>query len=454
MPEVIYSVGSTSSSSTYGNVIEFVHHDVLSKFPPNFFNYEHISTTMAFRQMKRYTDNSEQEIRKQVKPVLVIKPSFEAGDDSIPFNKTLLTWNVQSNPEGISRRSILPFIYDPHRGYRLGYRMNRDKLVFDITVQLNTLSQQLDIFKFLENSIGFGNPYSTIASLESVIPFQMVQYISQIIQMPISQDDPSSIPPVMQYVQKWAHFPVTYKLRNATSRPEFFMYYDVPVMITYNDLSIDDGSRKGMADDVYSITFRVITEFNHPAAFLLMGGQTPQFRQMKFAMDVSDPTSDSFIPIYTMNRAFDNRENLFDGYRLYTMTVFKTEEENSGKDDAVDLREVIEPQYYPIIRKYSVSGIPHDILFRFKIFMNNRFELDREDYDLDWTRMELVVHNSDPSATYRMMVFANSIRCNEELVQEAEAKKNDKTYEALYNPKNLADYTPEISANINNPFKS
>ena len=121
MPDRIYSVGSTSTSCTFGNLIEFVHQDILSKFPSNFFRDEVVSTTMAFRQIKRYKDNAMVEFVKKEKPRLLIRPNYEVGDDTIPFRDTPLTMNVYSNPGGMSRHSILPFIQDFHRGYSVGY---------------------------------------------------------------------------------------------------------------------------------------------------------------------------------------------------------------------------------------------------------------------------------------------------------------------------------------------
>lgn len=73
MPDVIYSVGATSSSCTYGNLIEFVHEDVMSKFPSGFFRYDHISSVLAFiRQMKKYMDNTENEIRNKKSQVYLL----------------------------------------------------------------------------------------------------------------------------------------------------------------------------------------------------------------------------------------------------------------------------------------------------------------------------------------------------------------------------------------------
>ena len=436
MPDVIYSVGATSSSCTYGNLIEFVHEDVMSKFPSGFFRYDHVSSVLAFRQMKKYMDNTENEIRKQEKPSLFIKPNFEVGDDNIAFRNTPLTWNVQSNPEGMSRKSILPFIKDTHRGYVLGYRLNRDKLSFDVTIHVETLTKQLDTYKALENCVGFGNPYTQYASLETIIPFQMVQYMGRIIKCDLDPMKPETIPPVMQYLQSHSNYPITYKIRNSTSNPEFFMYYGVPILITYSDLTIDDGSKKEMADDIYSITFRVSVEFNHPGAYVLIGADIPFYKHLNFQMHIDNKDStDTFIPIYTMDRLFEEKDEVLQGYKMYTSTIVKTEEQNFGSKDYTDLTEIIEACYLPIIKKYNFSTIDMGVIFKIKLYHGKNVELVEDtDFIVDWSRMELCIINSDPNDTYRIIVYQNRVKCNEELQQIEAAKKNDKTYDSIYNP--------------------
>ena len=452
--ELIYSVGSTSSSCTFGNLIEYVHQDILTKFPQNFFRHEHIATTLAFRQMKRYMDNTRQELRKNQKPMLIIKPAFEVSDDTVPFRDSPLTKNVWSSPDGMSRKSILPFIKDTHRMYQLGYRMNRDKLAFDVVVAVNTLVKQLDVYKSMENTIGFNAPYFQNASLETAIPIQMIEYIGKIIHCELDITRPETIPPILQYLQTHSNYPITYKIRNSTSVPEFFMYYNVGILTEYQDLTIDSGSKKGMTDDVYTISFRVTVEFNHPGAFILIGADIPLYRKFNFDIMIKDTPSDTFIPIFTMDRIFEEKNEFFDGYKLYTSTLVKTDEENRGHVDTVDLREVIEPQFIPIIRKYNFSDIPIDILFKVKLYKGKGVELAiSEEFDVDWNMMTVNILKSDPNETYRIIIYQNKIRCNEELLQAEEMSRNDKTYDSIYNSRNLNDYSPEISLKKNNPYR-
>ena len=58
--------------------------------------------------------------------------------------------------------------------------------------------------------------------------------------------------------------------------------------------------------------------------------------------------------------------------------------------------------------------------------------VEDKDYTIDFNQMKLAIHNSDPNATYRIIVFQNKIRCKEELANEMVLATKDKSYKDLY----------------------
>ena len=132
----ILTMGTSSYSHTYGNIVEAVKMDILSKFPPDYFKYIHVSTQLAFRQFKRIRDNSMIEFKKQERPKIYIRPTFEVQDDYLPFVGTLLTEHMSSGTGYISRQSLMPVFRDSEKHVELDFRMNRDRLQFDITIQV------------------------------------------------------------------------------------------------------------------------------------------------------------------------------------------------------------------------------------------------------------------------------------------------------------------------------
>lgn len=426
---ILYSMGSTSSSCTYGNVIKALEQELLRYFPKDFFKYKHVSSQMIFREETHIATFTDAELKKREKPLFLLRPSFENNAD-IPFTNTMLTSNIYANSNALSVKSVFPLIKDTKHRVIIGYRMNRDAIPFECTIRLQTLVEQLDIYKMMQNNMQWGGPFQRSFALESVIPYELIKYISLMNGFDLTK--PSNIPIVMHYLQAHSSFPITYKIRNSTSLPEFFMYYRVPVMITLEDLAIDSGSKKGMVDDVYEINFSIRCEFNMPGVFLMYGNDTnPRKISFKLKSDVSESNS-VYIPMYTMDRLFEENNMLLDGYKMYTTTIFQTEEENKGEDDFLDLNSVIHPQYVQVIRKYDVSGIPKDILFKVVVYGGEEKLEEEKGYEVDWSLMKLIVHDSDPNLTYRIIVYANMDKLNEEIAEIQNLQSNDIIYKDLF----------------------
>lgn len=429
---ILYSMGSTSSSCTYGNAIKALEQELLRYFPKDYFNYIHVSSQLVFREEAHQAFFTDAELKKREKPLFLLRPSFENNKD-IPFTDTMLTSNVYANSNAISVKSVYPLIKDQKNRIIIGFRMNRDAIPFECNIRTQTLVDQLDVYKMMQNNMQWGGPYQRSFALESVIPYELIHYMASMNGLDLTK--PEHIPLMMHYLQSHSSYPITYKIRNSTSQPEFFMYYRVPVMITLEDLNIDQGSKKGMVDDTYEISFSIRCEFNLPGVFLMYGNEmTPHKFNIRIRSDVSE-NSTSYIPIYTMDRLFEDNNMLLNGYKMYTTTIFQTEAENYHLDDTLDLHCVIHPQYIQVIRKYDTSDIPSDILFRVLVFAGQDKLEEGKDFTVDWSLMRLTVHNSDPEITYRIIVYANMDKLNDELVDIQNMESSEKSYSDLFKKK-------------------
>ena len=404
--------------------------DILSKFPPDYFKYTHVSTQLAFRQFKRIKDNSFIEFKKQERPKIYIRPSFEVQDDSLPFVGTLLTDHMTNGTGFISRHSLMPVFRDTDKHVELDFRMNRDRVQFEVSIQVETVIQQLDLYKNMLNMISWNAPHSKIYSLESMIPRPMIQYLADNANIDMD-NSPGSIATIVSYLQRHGTYPITYKIRNSSSLDEFFMYYQVPVLISYSDFSVDDGNKRNMTDDGYGISFRVTCDFNHPGAYVIRSVNGTPYK-VPHELRVHDTYQTELFPLYTLERIYEDRGQILEGYKLYFVTTFKTEKEKEKNDDYVSLDDIIESPYVYVIKKYLFSHIPSDILMRAILFKDAVQLEDGTDYNVDWNTMTLHVHDSDPYATYRILLYANMTKFQEEFQILSELSKTDKTYENLH----------------------
>lgn len=427
MPDRVLSTGTVSFAHTCGNIVEFVHNDISRRFPKDFFAKEFVNTRRVFKQLMKSRTNTENEFSKSGNPKLLIAPNFEP-DDIIPFKGTPLTEHITATLDGVSRHSLLPIIKDTKRNYMLCGRMNRDRLSFDVNLRFNTGMQQLDIFKFMENTFPFERPFEIYAALEDVFPISLVNYISYIIGQPIDVNKPSTIPPVLQYLQRVSNAPVTYKIRTGTSQPEFFFYLNSTIQVRYSDLTFDPASRMGMTNDDAMINFRVTCEFNHFGAYALIGSEAAAINTAKVVINTEHPLrEDMIIPIYTIDRLYEDKNQIYDGFKMYSAVTIKTEESKRGQQDTFNLEDIIEGDIIDVIHEYNNSNIPPDILVRFQLYNFNTLMTPGKDFWVDKNTMTFVIENSDPDTTYRIIIYLNKIKLDEELMNNMRRASSDQS---------------------------
>ena len=144
----IYTMASPSSSSLYGNVGCAIRQLILSKFPYNYFQYMNVSTEVAFHNLRRqFGSNTNNEISKRKYPQLIVQPVYQVADQDAFLQNFPLTKNDMDIQSNIDRRYLFEVIRDPEYNWALKFKLNRDRIDYDVSVITHTLHQQLDIYK-------------------------------------------------------------------------------------------------------------------------------------------------------------------------------------------------------------------------------------------------------------------------------------------------------------------
>lgn len=427
----VYSIAASRSSATYGNVASALRETIIAKFPYDFFKYINISTELAFRNMKRqFGSNTNIEIAKRKKPYLVINPSFNLPGSDMFLYETPLTKNFQNIEYGISTGALFPIINDLENKVKFMYKLNRDKIDFEVTITVSTVHQQIDIYKAILNVFTWDNPIYTNVSLEAVLPKSFITFFGKLIGIDITDTESNNIPILLQKLNSNSQYPITYKMRNASSLDEFYMYYNHKVLTTYSDLSLDRGNRKNMADDNFNITFNVSMEFNLPGLFVIMGAE-PRY-ELDVAFNVEDYGSNytEFIPIYTFNNLYNDYMSRVDGYRLYTSSIFTTNKDALGAD-TLDISPIFEQNYIDIINEYLSLANPVETIVRLLIIKDRTELREEKDWTIDWSTLIVSITNLDSTSTYRLLVYVDGIRINERLAEIEDTERFDKTKNIL-----------------------
>ena len=400
-----------------------------------------MDSKIAWKNILEVLGNTDREFVKRQYPFLIITPNFAQNtkDDSMFLSGTPLTTTLWQERAGISRNTLFPVIIDRANGFELCYKLNRDRLEFDIEVRLKSVVQQIDVRKDLENKIMWDVPHLRKVALESMIPRSMIEYMAKIagIDWALSTEDDNKVPATMRYLNAHSKTPITYKIRNSTAVEEFFMYYRTNVLITFSDLSPEAPTKKNAVDEYVPLRFRITADFNMPGLYALIGAHQKKWHGLKFDAVVHTETNSALemIPIYTYTNLYDRFEtDTCDGYSFYSSTIVQSEKENAGKDEVIDMRDIIPPDHMMILNQILDDGIPPGTIFKFRLLKNSKEmnfnceieEVHDNEWELDWCCRKIIIHNSNPYVTYRIITYANLVMINERFAYEQDRRKRDK----------------------------
>lgn len=440
----IYTMASPSSSSLYGNVGCAIRQLILSKFPYNYFKYMNVSTEIAFHNLRRqFGSNTNNEISKRKYPQLIVQPSYQVPDQDGFLQNIPLTKNDMDIQSNIDRRYLFEVIKDKEYDWSLKFKLNRDRIEYDVQVITQTLHQQLDIYKAMMNQMTWDRTFYYPAALEAVIPKSMVEYISRLCNMDI-YTYPEFIPMFLRHLNSVSGYPITYKVRNASATDEFFMYYQHNLVVTYTDLQLESANKKGMVDESYTISFRVIVDFNLPGLFILDGAENNLSKIKGILVDKTstgkgyDEDLDEFIPLFSLSGFYNRFPQRRDGLTLYGSFLFTSEEKTD--QDTADIGLLIEPDHQKAIRFHTKYGMLDKTICEVFV-MKDSEELSEDQFKVNWDTMKIEYKNPDPKATYRVAIYMNTEVINADLANP----RIDGPYDQHALKENHIDYSKSMN---------
>lgn len=411
----IYSTATTSASHIFGNVAKAVESHIERKLPYGLIKDKTISTRMAPRFFKRFK-NTNDDWQKKLYPFLIIRPSFETPVADSFLQNTLYTRN-EGTEINQYMGGIQTFMEDKKRGFMLGFKINRYTITFDIGIQFETQTQMIDVWHYLLNSMRWDIPEFVNTSLESIIPKNIMCNVGEIIGVDITKDE--NIPTMLKYLRTYSTYPITYKMRTATSQDEYFLYYKQHLLTTFSDLVMDEGQKKGMTDEYFTLSFKCTVEFNVMGSYLLIG-KKGIYKQIKFEIDTADGTSigtNSLTPIFTYDIHAEDAILTKQGYRPLGADMIKTDEDRHGKDDCISLLSTLTPEIIMVLDNIVAQGLDPSILLKFKLFISEDRVVSEADYEVNWTKRLFIIKKSDKYATYRLVIYINLAYLNNRLLE-------------------------------------
>ena len=403
----------------------FVKERLTQSFPAGYFKDVYLSSEIAYVNMRRRLGrNTIKEFSKLERPFVTITPQINPPSGDMYLYDIPLTKNYDNIEYGIDANTLFAIIKNNDDGYTFGYKLNRDQIQFEITITVDTLIQQLDLYKYLVNHFTWERPFTVKGSLEAMIPREIVKQMGLLSNINIDNQKSNQIPTILKMMNKYTRYPITYKIRNGTALDEFFMYYNAEILLTYNDLSLEPVSRKGFADDYYQIRFTCVAEFNLPGLFVL-SGHKPKPKELDVDIKVKEHDGyHDLIPLYTISNFFSRYPSTKNGYLYYTSTRFQTECTGNSLTDHLDIDVLFEDWQIDIIHRYQSTNIPIETLID-PILLKDGEEM-KKDWNVDWSKMKLTIENANNKSTYCFILYINNNLFSEEKIENTENTQTDK----------------------------
>lgn len=414
--EKIIAYANSSASTLYGCIGYSVQDYIMNKFPEDFFKFTTVSSELASRNIRRNfrTQNTNNEMAKRQKPSIIIQPTYSVMEMDGPMQGIPLTTNFDDLQYRTDARYLFDVFKNYEDGYCLKFKMNRDRIEFDVTLMFDTLHQQLDTYKAIQNQMRWERSFSHRIAIESIIPKRLIAYMSKMSHMDLEEHE-EYIPIFLRKLNSVSGYPITYKLRNASATDEWFMYYPHDIILTFTDLTIDQGQRKNMTEDNFSITFRVTAEFNMPAVYFI-DAIPDKIVGLDLSIKTKDYSSDgdSITPIFSIENLFSRYPNEKDGKQLYGSSIFRTDVANSlVAEDRISLKGVLDNNHIKVIRAHRAWGMEPETLIDVVILKNRHEQVYGKDYYIDWNTLDLVIKNPNNDTTYRIVIYIDYSIFNE-----------------------------------------
>ena len=408
----IFFTAATSTSHVFSNVTAAVERYIKSNLPSGLLKDSTISTRAPFRYFKRYI-NTKEEFKKKERPFMIIRPSFEVLDTLSGSNflsgTKIIHYDGTATGSGLAMQ---PFFYDPRNYVGMGFKINRCKMNFDVMLQFNSYYSALEIFSYLKNTFAWGITKYIPTYLESNIPSSVLYHLCEIVGINI--DDVNNIPALTRYLRNFSSYPITYKMRDATSNDEHFIYYPQKIITTFEDLNIDEAQRKNMVEESTAITFKIECEFNMIASYILYG-KKGIYKKIALCMHTGDKSA--YTPIYTYDRLFDDEDYIDRGYSLFSSTIIKSDPKLDGKDEKIDIRPIFTTEIKQMIDEMLSMGNDVSTILIPRVIFNDIDASDDTEFNLNWTNYTLTIYNTNKFYTYRLIFYINMGYYNDYIIK-------------------------------------
>lgn len=394
-----YAVASPSQAHTIGNITAFATDFIKKLFPDNYFKTVNVASQIAYRQFNVMNTKAARQIVRRGKPILIIRPRIDINNPDGFLADTLLTTRMTDNVYENGFGNLQDFVYDPTGETAIKFLMNRVKVSFDVTVIVETSMEQINMAYALKNTTRMNHPFFLNTYLENHIPRQIINALAT-----DKNIDIADIRGLLDYMNANTSTPVTYKMKNSTGNDEFFRFYPTNVESIIENFDTDEGSKKNMIDDAYTINFTLTMEYWSAGLFYYFTRNPKTVRQMPNEVD---PTS-TVVPMLTVHL---DLPDLDFGWDIYANAAFRVDESRTAY--TLDFTPLLSPDIQAVVAFCHEKSMPYDGLLDVIVMKDDQYLTPGVDFVANIGERNVEILNSNSASTYRFFLIMHTSYINE-----------------------------------------
>lgn len=310
------------------------------------------------------------------------------------------------------------FFNDVKKNMHINVEMRTIEVEFNMTIQVNTRAQQLDISEMLKIACRIGWTGSEEKDLDFHVPYRLMIQVAKDAGFEVVDDAVVNPTLFLRYLNSHSSLPFTYKMRGVNGKREFFLRIKrCYIHCRYNSIEIDDGERVGQISQCFNIMTNLTCRFPCPNFYVY-------YSEYKNDIPVGVETFDKSMALamyaIKITKFPDIDEN---GWEL-SMTA-DVEEKDHSKPLSINLEELFasDNDYNDIlfmINRCKEIYISPSIFLNFKIY--NMAEPVA--FKVDWDRMVIETNTVVTGDINSFAIYVNYSYLNEQLVEAEEYYKD------------------------------
>lgn len=395
-----------STAQSYSLCVEFMKRWFISLFDKNPFKSIYVDGKNIYDDWRRL---SAVELLKRQRPALAIVPNIDWTFNN--DNLDLYQFGTKLyQTRGLFKNS---FYQDRQHHSYLGIMMETLFMEITFRMRLETRSQEMDMFKFVQLAARVGSTYGQDVDLDFHVPYDIMIALAQDAGFEvIYSDDEDHYPRIKNVKAFLAHLnthsqiPFLYKMRAINGKNEFFIRMQrMYIHVRSTNLSADDGEREGLMNNNFNIELTTEVRFPAPKFYAYYTSNEKDFTTVFSAWRQPTGIVSAF---YTFKGTDVPNENEY-GWPKYLETTYESDIEDIDKPLVIDMKPLLmEGDLGMTIQHCLETGISPSIFC--DIFIINGGEHPYGDIDWDtgvYTSKSPVRSANSYIALYIDMQFIN-----------------------------------------------